>query len=59
VECGLNNVSGNGQHVCRLVISDGRAAKNIRIDANSSLVDLLPTFIDFGGQGYRRCFARR
>ena len=33
-----------------LVISDGRAAKNIRIDANSSLVDLLPTLIDFGGQ---------
>ena len=33
-----------------LVISDGRAAKNIRIDANSSLVDLLPTFIDFGGR---------
>ena len=33
-----------------LVISDGRAAKNIRIDANSSLIDLLPTFIDFGGK---------
>ena len=33
-----------------LVISDGRVANNMRIDANSSLIDLLPTFIDFGGK---------
>ena len=33
-----------------LVISYGRAANNMRIDANSSLIDLLPTFIDFGGK---------